>query len=296
MNSDAIVLSSGLFNQMVEESVSSCKTEVSYTKSLALELPKLLNGNGPIAVSKKCKDVLRFSGAFIHQKPYVKFEPKKNGKLRRCELGDLLILMEERFGSATRCNAALLQLKLLKSRSEQKYSIGSSWDGEGRQLKLYTEWPRLHIAAKKYASKEYDIYPKSITPGAQYLLIRHVRKPRFVVVNPRECMLVEPPSFGMFVRSFINWQTGRPISEEGKMCGDDWSRLIWDTVDLVKECNIPKSGMKRLRSGLSWMTGGGDLHVDGQEFEADFSDCDESRDSEVEGFGMLRIERISERS
>jgi len=73
--------------------------EPAYAAALAIEFPNLMN-------ARKRFSNVSFGGCFIHKKPKVEFLGNK-----RCELGDVLVLLRKKTRDDTRYNAALIQLK-----------------------------------------------------------------------------------------------------------------------------------------------------------------------------------------
>lgn len=200
--------------------------EPSYTAAIVTKFPDLMNRKWPW---------IKFGGCFIHKSPIVHF-----GKGRNCELGDLLVLCKKTMDSKLRYNAALFQLKTAKN--SEKVKIGN----KSKQLLLYTHWPQFSFNASD--SNKYDIFPKAVTPGAQYMFINkeplychslcycRCQRPIIFTDNiPSHIMENRADSsFSRFLWDLIHWQTGRPISDESEKDNDEWSRLIWDLIDRTR--------------------------------------------------------------
>lgn len=218
----------GAANAVKTEVVQGSKIkEPDYTLSIVTKFPKLMNdmwGN------------VRYGGCFIHQKPYVTMS---GGAC--CEVGDLLVLCRQNVGPDVnpRYNAALFQLK-----RDDHYSSMISPDNKD-QLQLYLEWPLFSFGRKYDAGKAYNIEPKTVTSGAQYMFVNDgPRSPWHYCFNycgnypvlythsipgdlmHNNCEL----SFGLFLWYFIHWQTGRPFAPEEEASTDQWSKLIWDIL------------------------------------------------------------------
>jgi len=177
-------------------------------KELTIRLNKYFN-------RRKCN--CKFGGCFVHQSPRVHFVDSK-GKKGSCEAGDLLVLCRKIVDGVEQFNATLFQLKMLPIHGINK-----------RQLELYQKWPLFEI--KSFA--KYNIYPKAITPGGQYLFVsidspnRHAL---YSAIPSKKEDLSLYNTWGEFLLDFIRWQTGRPISPESSAVKDDWSRFIWDLI------------------------------------------------------------------
>ena len=206
--------------------------EPDYTAALAIEFPRLING-------KKVFPNITFGGCFIHQSPMVTFHSPHNAK--RCELGDLLVLIRKRTMDDIRYNAALVQLK-----KSNKNPIVLKDDGDLKQLYLYEKWPLFTMSSTHL---QYDVFPKAVIQGALYCIIKR---------NPDMLYMADPMSMmefsgemtlGRFIRDVIHWQTGRAISDETHKDSDEWSRLIWDLIQNVKNKVIHKGVFNRTNIG-----------------------------------------------
>lgn len=164
----------------------------------------------------------KLGGAFIHQRPKLTF--KLGGADKKCELGDLLVLCRRIVDGEARYNAALMQLKMTHSANHLTISSSS----ELVQLELYVKWPKFKCAN----GIEYDIQPKTVTLGAQYMFVNPEEYPLFTHHIPQRKMPNEDYlSFGRFLYDFVNWQNGRPIVDVSLKDKDGWSQLIWDIIE-----------------------------------------------------------------
>ena len=169
---------------------------------------------------------MKIGGSYIHQKPYVSFV--YNGKVKKCELGDLLVICRKRVDSEDLFNAVLMQLKMSSGRDVKRISN----TGDLIQLYLYTKWPLFWFNN----NTKYDIQPKTVSLGAQYLFVNNNKKTVFTHSIPQIQMQIDDSfSFGRFLFDFINWQNGRPMMPEDQICGDEWSKLIWGIIDHNKK-------------------------------------------------------------
>ena len=185
--------------------------EPDYNVAMAVELPPLINASGIFPGVKT-------GGCFIHQSPKVTFTGK-NGKLSSCELGDLLVICHAIVDGDDRYNAALVQWKIINSGVEK--ISGNAL----KQLDLYEHWPRFTLSS---CGCQFDIYPKTVTPGAQYGLIQPVAPPSLFCTIPAITLKsADAPSFARFIINMMKWQTGRPYVPDEVHCQNDaWSRLI----------------------------------------------------------------------
>ena len=185
--------------------------EPDYNVAMAVELPPLINASCIFPGVKT-------GGCFIHQSPKVTFTGK-NGKLSSCELGDLLVICHAIVDGDDRYNAALVQWKIINSGVEK--ISGNAL----KQLDLYEHWPRFTLSS---CGCQFDIYPKTVTPGAQYGLIQPVAPPSLFCTIPAITLKsADAPSFARFIINMMKWQTGRPYVPDEVHCQNDaWSRLI----------------------------------------------------------------------
>lgn len=212
--------------------------EPDYTAAITLCLPaKLEELFGP---------KVKVGGCFVHQNPIVHFENQQKG----CELGDLLVLCRKVVDGEQRYNSALFQLKMAKKQVETPDNL--------IQLKLYTEWPKFTIGSTFDSNKCYDIEPKTVTPGAQYMFVVNpyihssfYHDVLFTHSIPEKNMPVDASCFfGSFLWDFIHWQKGLPFAEEESAASNEWSRLMWDVIARTNEVifhrrNINEDGMLR---------------------------------------------------
>lgn len=203
--------------------------EPAYAAALAIEFPNLMN-------ARKRFSNVSFGGCFIHKKPKVEFLGNK-----RCELGDVLVLLRKQTMDDTRYNAALIQLKK-RGKSPVKLSKNDI------QLYLYEKWPLFILSSTQ---KQYNIYPKTTSQGGMYGIIQEQPKTQIYISEPMSRMAFpNEMSVARFIYDAINFQTGRTISDKDNKDSDEWSRLIWDllqhaigdcfTLNSVGYCKSPQ--------------------------------------------------------
>ena len=190
--------------------------ETDYTIALALEFPKLMN-------QKKGFPNIKFGGCFIHPSPKANVHNTFKVAYQSCKVGDLLVLVRKN----GHYNAALLRMR--KSYTNP-FIMKNSCDIA--ELRLYRQWPEFDLGI----TGPYNIYPKTVTQGALYCIIKPNPKRKteaqFYLAEPMLQLAYDSQmTFARFIRDAINWQTGRSISVKEKSKTDEWSKLIWDLID-----------------------------------------------------------------
>ena len=206
--------------------------EPDYTAALVTIFPQLLNMFGV----RGC----RYGGCFIHQKPKVHFNSAVKGGAASCEGGDLLVLLKQTIDGIERYNATLFQLKMHGNNTNVHHIHGL---GELVQKELYTDWPQFSII-NHGQHLSYDVQPKTITPGAQYMIVKQPKSSKpsiphysdtyfYHSIPCNNIRLDRNYILGSFLSKFLNWQTGRPISARSAIT-EDWSRFIWELINTSK--------------------------------------------------------------
>lgn len=197
----------------------------------------------PLMMTNMWGDV-KYGGCFVHKSPQVSFTDGG-----RCEAGDLLVLCREKIDEEVRYNAALFQLK-----TTHNAQFIPTTDREKIQYRFYTEWPEFTIVGKPYSAEVRNIEPKTVSPGAQYMIIndpddkvqeywyvkRFFYHPcTFTHTIPESLMRsMAGLSFGRFLWDFIHWQNGRPIDPDKDKKDDAWSHFIWDMIKKTEQVMI----------------------------------------------------------
>ncbi len=158
-------------------------------------------------------------GAYIHQKPIVHFLNKSG--FHNPELGDLLIVCRERRTSGYVYNAMLLQAKvttdLLQTRIPRDH-----------QYVLYSEWPMFeYMKAGALNGKRRSVLPKTITQGAQYLLIEKGPQHNMLTANV-DIPLRGTRCFASTIASIMSFNDGRTFQVSSPR--DHWSQMILDLL------------------------------------------------------------------
>lgn len=232
--------------------------EPDYNAAMAIELPPLLNARGAFPGVK-------IGGCFIHQSPRVTFAGKYANP-STCELGDLLVICHDILVGDDRYNAALIQWKIIKSGVEKVTGTAL------RQLDLYEHWPLFTMSN---CGCQFDISPKTVTPGAQYGLIQPgMPTSLFCTIPATTLKTADSPSFARFIINMMKWQTGRPFVIDGAQGQKDtWSDLILHllAVTLTKRFNRRNVGYKdwpRAVKGMLQMLVRDEIKDDGIEEKA----------------------------
>lgn len=162
-------------------------------------------------------------GAFIHQKPLAHFImipcPKSP------EIGDMLIVCREIRASGTVYNALLLQAKCVKNPVLANVS-----KSDLHQFKLYSEWPEFEYRrAGALDGQPRDVLPKSITQGAQYLLIDK-SSPGDMLTATVDNPVCGSKLFARSLASVLSFDLGRTFDAYPL---DGWSRMIVDLLWLT---------------------------------------------------------------
>ena len=195
--------------------------ETDFALALALEFPKIMN-------HKNGYRNIKFGGCYIH--PYQMVNVIANGfPYPYCKLGDLLVLVRKHSNKYVRYNAALIQFMQIKKTDANPIVIKDPINQATSSL--YRQWPLFNLVSSQ--RNPYDIYPKTVSQGALYCIIKPVRKKewQFYMAEPMQQMVYDSQmTLARYIRDSMNWQTGRSISIESDSGSDEWSKLIWDLI------------------------------------------------------------------
>ena len=197
--------------------------------SLVTNLPQKLS----VVLSQYMSGVkFNIGGCFIHQKPIVEF-CDKTISTKKPEIGDLLLIYKEVNRNGNRYNALLLQAK--KTSNIYNSPVATN---DKHQLALYSKWPKFrYCRAGILNGQERSICPKTVSTGAQYLLIdENFATPNMPVRWTFWCatpddVLSASHSLAFQIVDLIEFQTGRPFIEKRQYM-DHWSKMIWDLIDI----------------------------------------------------------------
>lgn len=192
--------------------------EPDYVAKMVDELPGIITNVLSLRLPER---QIKAGGAFIHQKPLAHFTSKPSFK--DPELGDLLIVCREKRSMGYVYNAMLLQAK----RTDKPLNATIPND---HQFVLYTEWPEFEYKRAGYLNgKTRSVLPKTITQGAQYLLIyetNHVDLLTATVDTP----LNTSKFFSRTLAAILSFDAGRTFQATNPR--DDWSQMILDLLRL----------------------------------------------------------------
>jgi hypothetical protein len=180
------------------------------------------------------KSKFAVTGVFCHQKPIVNIGANKNP-----ELGDLLLIYIRSDKSNNRiCNSLLLQAKKTK---HQEHFVPRT---EMHQLELYMNWPEFsYVKAGPLTGVSRNVTPKSVTAGAQYLLIDDDAGKvvsNFTDEFPMGCatpdyFLILDKDFATEITEFLKLKSGRSFDYDPSGTQDEWTRMIWDMLEATKQ-------------------------------------------------------------
>lgn len=161
-------------------------------------------------------------GAFIHQKPLAHFTNKTGYK--DPELGDLLIVCREERSMGAVYNAMLLQAKCTDNVLRTTVS-------RDHQFVLYSQWPEFeYVRAGILNGIRRSISPKTITQGAQYLLIDK-NEPTEMYTATVDIPLEGSSCLPYTLASVIAFKEGRTFQRGYPR--DMWSNMIWDLLKIT---------------------------------------------------------------
>lgn len=161
-------------------------------------------------------------GAFIHQKPLARFLRPPYLGMKNPELGDLLIVCREQRASGSVYNALLLQAKCTDN-------ILRTTVPNDHQFILYSQWPAFeYVRAGHLNGVRRSVCPKTITQGAQYLLINK-KCPSEMLTAAVDIPLEGTTCLPCALASVLAFDRGRTIK---KNTFDNWSNVIWDLLSI----------------------------------------------------------------
>lgn len=173
------------------------------------------------------------SSVYCHQKPIVDIGLNKNP-----ELGDILFVYADRRENGEKIlNSLLLQAKILE------YSSLKIHQSEKHQLELYRNWPEFtYYRAGFLNGKKRNILPKTISDGAQYLLIDSNPLTNGICFGkgmfPMGCAVPDDnlcinDSLSRELINLLKFKSGRTIDSNPYSTEDGWSKMIWDLLRIA---------------------------------------------------------------
>lgn len=227
---DRLNLSHDLYKALSGIKYPSNAQEPDYIAQLVKDLPGIIKASLSALFPARQISV---GGAFIHQKPIVHFINRAGFK--DPELGDLLLVCREKRSMGDVYNAMLLQAKVTDSPMCAHIPID-------HQFILYSEWPEFQYKrAGSLNGKTRSILPKTITQGAQYLLIDRI-SPNDMLTASVNNPLNGSRVFAFTIASILSFEEGRTFQFNNPR--DDWSQMI---LDLLR--TSAASTFNRRRSG-----------------------------------------------
>lgn len=215
---------------------------------------------------------INITSVFCHQKPLADF-----GKKPIPEIGDILFVFNYKNKRKPLINSLLLQAK---KTSKSKFIISP----EDTQLDLYENWPKFELKrANNLSGKKYDIYPKTVTQGAKYLLIDPNPLMTYRINGTFTYGCAIPASlitlnseFSDELIDFLEFRNGRMISEKTNST-EDWSKMVWDILEITKNKMTKRNniGLSRFPRNISQKLDGChfiDLSTESDSFYSDIID------------------------
>lgn len=191
--------------------------EPDYVAKLVTILPRAIKNSLATMLPGRRVNV---GGAFIHQKPLAHFTTLKGYK--DPELGDLLIVCCEQKAMGKVYNALLLQAKCTND-------VFNTYIPFDHQFILYSQWPEFEYVRAGYLNGlRRSVSPKTITQGAQYLLIDK-NHPSEMFTATVDIPLQGTTCLPCALASVIAFDRGRTIK---KNTFDNWSNVIWDLLNI----------------------------------------------------------------
>ena len=196
------------------------KEEPNYVAQMVKELPSEIKKALELVLPGR---KIAAGGAFIHQKPLAHFVRKPCPKSP--EIGDMLLVCRETRASGPVYNALLLQAKCVKNPLDSKVARSDE-----HQFVLYSEWPEFEYRrAGILDGQRRDVLPKTITQGAQYLLIDK-NAPEDMLTATVDKSLNGSKLFARSMASVLSFDMGRTFDAYPV---DGWSRMIVDLLWLT---------------------------------------------------------------
>lgn len=153
---------------------------------------------------------LRLTGIFCHQSPMVTYNDTR-GKRQRCELADLLVIINSKTSHFSGRRAALIQAKMASKAGTVEIKKGSG----GTQLALYQNWPPFDFEQSDYGLKAVDLKLglDALHSGTYGIIDRHWHRskaPRWtqLAANPMPHKTKNKPELGDFLSRMVAGVSG----------------------------------------------------------------------------------------
>lgn len=202
--------------------------------------------------------IFSVSSVYCHQKPLASF----TCSTKSTEIGDILFIYRyiDKYGGEY-YNSLLFQAKISQNPILKL-------DLPNDQYTLYSKWPDFtYLRAGYLNGKKISILPKTITRGAQYLLIddhpvlglsgafNTFPFGTALAVNP----ITIEKNLSEEIIDFISFNTGRFFEADPQTTKDGWTKMIWNLIDIAKTKNSKRKniGVKFSRLNLYQLDGYG---------------------------------------
>lgn len=216
---DRLQLAAEIANTMHSITWPSSYQEPDYVAKLVTTLPgDIKNSLQKLFPARR----IAVGGAFIHQKPLAKFLKPPFLGMKNPELGDLLIVCREQRFMGHVYNALLLQAKCTDN-------VLRTTVPNDHQFVLYSQWPAFeYVRAGHLNGVCRSVSPKTLTQGAQYLLIDK-KHPSEMFTATVDIPLEGTTCLPCALASVLAFDRGRTIK---KNTFDNWSNVIWDLLHI----------------------------------------------------------------
>ena len=181
------------------------------------------------------------SGVFVHQTPQATFTDLK-GNQKRCELADLLVVIEDvSAASVVRRWAALVQAKMASGRGGKTITM----PGDLVQLDLFSRWPPFSLPAgfapgtRNFSTCK---YAGNVRDCGRYGLISPQPSPAWHQHAPAAIMPPGGIELGTFLARML--ETGQVgFGREATGLGDDWSRTVDELMRVTTKLALKAPGV-----------------------------------------------------
>lgn len=169
---------------------------------------------------------VKLTGVFCHQSPMVTYHV--GGRHHRCELADLLVVVDNRTRYCNGRRAALIQAKMASKAETVDVKKGSGWT----QLALYQGWPLFDFELATYGLKSVNLTlgSDSHCSGTYGIIDRHwhrSRAPRWSQhpANPTPKKTRGYPELGCFLARMLAGHAGFGRAVDASV-NPTWTKVV----------------------------------------------------------------------
>jgi len=174
--------------------------------------------------------LLKLTGVFCHAAPMVSFTDAK-GRSRRCELADLLIVVDIITAGSLVRRAALIQAKMARAAGRVSLSGRSS----RTQLDLYQNWYPFDFVEAAYGMNQINFHAggAAADSGTFGVIDRHLRDPASSppvwtqhAASPTPVVTLNHPQLGEFITEMVDGTMARFGRLSTPSLQTDWSKAV----------------------------------------------------------------------